>query len=81
MLRTEKQSKIDDIRARFDRMTSAVFLDFTGMTVAEVSRLRDQFRAKGVDKDGRPAYEDPVTVTKEITVTPKGAATVDFELK
>lgn len=49
MLRTEKDSQIADIRDRFDRMTSAVFLDFTGMTVAEITRLRDQFRAKGVE--------------------------------
>jgi large subunit ribosomal protein L10 len=30
-------------------MTSAVFLDFTGMTVEEVTKLRDTFRAKGVE--------------------------------
>ena len=47
----------------------------------KVTLWHEGFRAKGVDKDGRPAYEDPVTVTKEITVAPKGAATVDFELK
>lgn len=47
----------------------------------KVTMWHEGFRAKGVDKDGRPAYEDPVTVTKEVTVAPKGAATVDFELK
>ena len=47
----------------------------------KVTMWHEGFRPKGVDKDGRPAYEDPVTVTKEITVAPKGAATVDFELK
>src|SRR3954453_7367709 len=31
------------------KMSSAVFLDFTGMTVGEVSKLRDVFRAKGVE--------------------------------
>jgi large subunit ribosomal protein L10 len=30
-------------------MSSAVFLDFTGMTVEEVSKLRDVFRAKGIE--------------------------------
>jgi large subunit ribosomal protein L10 len=30
-------------------MSSAVFLDFTGMTVEEVTKLRDTFRAKGVE--------------------------------
>ena len=47
----------------------------------KVTMWHEGFRAKGVDKDGRPAYEDPVTVTKEVTVAPKGAATIDFELK
>jgi large subunit ribosomal protein L10 len=49
MLRTEKAEQIKDLRARFDRMSSAVFLDFTGMTVEEVSKLRNSFRAKGVE--------------------------------
>jgi plastocyanin len=47
----------------------------------KVTMWHEGFRGKGVDKDGRPAYEDPVTVTKEITVAPRGAATIDFELK
>ena len=47
----------------------------------KVTMWHEGFRARGVDKDGRPAYEDPVTVTKEVTVAPKGAATIDFELK
>lgn len=47
----------------------------------KVTMWHEGFRTKGVDKDGRPAYEDPVTVTKQITVAPKGAATIDFELK
>ena len=49
MERTQKAEAIKDIRARFDRMSSAVFLDFTGMTVEEVSKLRDKFREKGID--------------------------------
>ena len=49
MERTQKAEAIKEIRARFDRMTSAVFLDFTGMTVEEVSKLRDVFRAKGIE--------------------------------
>ena len=47
----------------------------------KVTMWHEGFRPKGVDKDGRPSYEDPVTVTREITVAPKGAATIDFELK
>jgi large subunit ribosomal protein L10 len=49
MERTQKAEAIKDIRARFDKMSSAVFLDFTGMTVEEVSKLRDVFRAKGIE--------------------------------
>lgn len=49
MLRTEKESAVAEIRDRFSRMSSAVFLDYKGMNVEEVSKLRDQFRAKGVE--------------------------------
>ena len=49
MERTQKAEAIKEIKSRFDRMTSAVFLDFTGMTVEEVSKLRDKFREKGID--------------------------------
>jgi large subunit ribosomal protein L10 len=49
MERTQKAEAIKDIRSRFDKMSSAVFLDFTGMTVEEVSKLRDRFREKGID--------------------------------
>ena len=49
MERAHKEEAIKDIRARFDKMSSAVFLDFTGMTVEEVSKLRDRFREKGID--------------------------------
>lgn len=49
MLRTDKQQAIETIKARFSKMTSAVFVDFTGMTVEEVSKLRDVFREKGVE--------------------------------
>jgi len=48
MLRTEKEEIVGQIRAQFERMSSAVFVDFTGMTVEQVTKLRDQFRAKGV---------------------------------
>lgn len=39
------------------------------------------FRQKGIDKDGRPVYDDPRTITREVTIAPKATATVDFELK
>jgi plastocyanin len=39
------------------------------------------FRPSGKDRDGRPTYDEPRAVTRTITVAPKAAATVDFELK
>lgn len=48
MDRAQKADQVKDIRANFDRMSSAVLVDFTGMTVEEVTKLRDAFRAKGI---------------------------------
>ena len=47
-MRAEKIQAVEEIKGHFDQGTSAVFLDFSGMTVEEVSRLRDNFRAQGV---------------------------------
>jgi large subunit ribosomal protein L10 len=49
MQRPEKAEAIKVLKGRFEKMTSAVFLDFKGMTVEEVTKLRDTFRAKGVE--------------------------------
>jgi large subunit ribosomal protein L10 len=48
MNRTEKAEMVGELKTQFDRMTSAVFLDFVGMTVGEVTKLRETFREKGV---------------------------------
>ena len=49
MERAQKAEAIESLKAQFGKMSSAVFLDFTGMTVEEVSKLRNVFRAKGVE--------------------------------
>ena len=49
MLRAEKTTRVEEIRERFQRMTSAVFVNYQGMNVAEVSALRDVLRQKGVE--------------------------------
>lgn len=49
MEKTQKAAAIADIKARFDRMSSAVFVDYTGMTVQEVTKLRDTFRKQGIE--------------------------------
>ena len=47
-MRADKVEAVETIKGYFAAGTSAVFLDFAGMTVAEVSALRSQFRKNGV---------------------------------
>jgi large subunit ribosomal protein L10 len=49
MLRQEKVQVVEEVRERFDRMSSVVFVDYKGMTVAAASKLRAACRAKGID--------------------------------
>jgi large subunit ribosomal protein L10 len=49
MLRTEKQVAIDTLKSNFERSVSAVFVDFQGLNVASVTKLRDQLRKASVD--------------------------------
>jgi plastocyanin len=46
-----------------------------------VTMWHEGFRATGVDKDGRPLYAEPRTISRDITIAPKSAATIEFELK
>lgn len=39
------------------------------------------FRQKGIDKDGRPLYDDPRTITREVTIAPRATTAADFELR
>ena len=47
----------------------------------KLTMWHEGFRAKGVDKDGRPTYDEPRTISKDVTIAPNGAATLDFELR
>ncbi len=49
MDRATKDTSIGEIKARFDKMTAAVFLDFKGMKVEHVTKLRAEFRKAGID--------------------------------
>src|SRR5579863_2249237 len=49
MERAGKDLLIGEIKARFDKSTAAVFLDFKGMTVENVTKLRAEFRKAGVE--------------------------------
>ncbi len=46
---TEKQQTIDFIKDRFERMVSAVFVNYQGLDVASVTALRDQLREADVE--------------------------------
>ena len=49
MDRTEKESVVGTVKDKFDRMTSAVFLNYKGLNVESVTKLRDEFRKSGVE--------------------------------
>ena len=45
----EKQREVADIRDRFEKATTAVFLDFRGVNVEQLTNLRAEFRKAGVE--------------------------------
>lgn len=49
MLRSRKETEIGTLKDKFDRMVSAVLLDFKGLDVEAVTKLRDEFRSAGVE--------------------------------
>jgi large subunit ribosomal protein L10 len=49
MDKSQKTAQIDEIRSRFEKMTSAVFISFQGMNVTAVTKLRSEFRKSGVE--------------------------------
>src|SRR4051794_31907965 len=49
MERAQKETIVGTIKEKFDRMSSAVFVDFKGLNVDAVSKLRDEFRKSGVE--------------------------------
>lgn len=46
-----------------------------------VTMWHEGFRARAVDKAGRPLHEAPHTATKRVTIAPGSTSTVGFELK
>jgi hypothetical protein len=46
-----------------------------------VTMWHEGFRPRGLDKDGRPLYDEPRTITRDVTIAPRATATVDFELR
>ncbi|MBI4593344.1 MAG: carboxypeptidase regulatory-like domain-containing protein [Candidatus Rokubacteria bacterium] len=46
-----------------------------------VTMWHEGYRPQGVDKDGRPLYDAPRTVTRKVTVGPQATVTLDFEFR
>ena len=44
-----KEAVVSDIKEKLEQAQSVVFLDYRGLTVAEVTELRNQMRAAGVE--------------------------------
>jgi len=49
MERAQKEQIVETVKQKSARMTSAVFVDFKGLNVEQVSKLRDEFRKSGVE--------------------------------
>jgi large subunit ribosomal protein L10 len=47
--KAEKTVVIEEIKGKFDKMTSCVFVDYKGLTVESATKLRANFRKAGVD--------------------------------
>jgi len=47
----------------------------------KVTLWHEGYRPRGLDKDVRALYDEPRTITRDVTIAPKAMATVDFELK
>lgn len=45
----DKKQVVEEIKDRFDRAVSAVLIDYRGLTVAEVTELRNKYREAGID--------------------------------
>jgi large subunit ribosomal protein L10 len=49
MEKNQKLALASEVKDRFGRMTSVVLLDFKGLTVEAVTKLRNEFRKQGVE--------------------------------
>ena len=45
----QKQGSVEDIKTKFETCKSAVLIDYRGLTVEEVTNLRNKFREAGVE--------------------------------
>ena len=62
-----KKQVVEEIAEKIKNAKSVVFVDYKGLTVAEVSDLRNKFRAAGVNQTVHSIYMD-VTATVSIVM-------------
>lgn len=61
--------------------TGAFRIDQVPPGAYRVTLWHEGFRPKGADKDGRPLYEEPLTVTRDVTMRAGGTVRLDLELR
>lgn len=49
MERAQKESAVGTLKTRFEKMSSLVLVDYQGLNVEEVTKLRNEFRKSGVE--------------------------------
>ncbi|AKT37405.1 50S ribosomal protein L10 [Chondromyces crocatus] len=49
MDKSQKEVIVSSVREKFERMTSVVFIDFKGLNVEAVTKLRQEFQKSGVE--------------------------------
>lgn len=49
MLRNQKRKIVEQLREKFNRSETAVFVNYQGLTVKEITQLRRKFKEKGIE--------------------------------
>jgi large subunit ribosomal protein L10 len=82
-----KDQQIDYLKDRFARATSAVLVDFAGLTVSQATALRNEFRKVGVDYKVvkntlvKIALKGTVLDTDELKAQLKGTTGIAFSFE
>ena len=82
-----KDQQIEYLKDRFSRATSAVFVDFAGLTVSQATDLRNKFRKAGVDYKVvkntlvKIAVKGTVLDTDELKANLKGQTGIAFSFE
>jgi hypothetical protein len=61
------------------KLLMGVVIDTSRLHVAGL--WHESWKVPGTDKDGRPTYDKPVTLTRDVAIPPRGEVKPDFELR